>query len=105
MLPLPVRGPFCAQVYDVLPFSVGPFLQSWLVPLVLAPIWVLYGYLYPLLDSYFDDEAVGFASELSSNPRFLVLLWASLTAMFILSDVLYFKQVDHWQVCFQGLEF
>lgn len=85
-------------VYDVLPFSVGPFLQSWLVPLVLAPIWVLYGYLYPLLDSYFDDEAVGFASNLASNPRFLVLLWASLTAMFVLSDVLYFKQVDHWQI-------
>lgn len=85
-------------MYDVLPFSVGPFLQSWLVPLVLAPIWVLYGYLYPLLDTYFDDEAVGFASELASNLRFVVLLWASLTAMFILSDVLYFKQVDHWQV-------
>ena len=39
------------QVYDVLPFQVGPFLQSGLVPLVLAPIWVLYGYLQPLLDN------------------------------------------------------
>ena len=41
----------CVQVYDVLPFQVGPFLQSGLVPLVLAPIWVLYEYLQPLLDN------------------------------------------------------
>lgn len=39
------------QVYDVLPFKVGPFLQSGLVPLVLAPIWVLYVYLQPLMDN------------------------------------------------------
>jgi hypothetical protein len=87
------------QVYDVLTFSVGPFLESGLVPLVLAPIWVLYGYLYPLLDEYFDDESIGFAGDLASNPRFVALLWASLAAMFILSDVLYLNNVPHWQVC------
>lgn len=49
---------FCMQVYDVLPFQVGPFLQSGLVPLVLAPIWVLYAYLQPLLDNLWPG--VGF---------------------------------------------
>ena len=39
------------QVYDVLQFQVGPFLQSGLVPVVLAPIWVLYVYLQPLMDN------------------------------------------------------
>ncbi|EIE21281.1 hypothetical protein COCSUDRAFT_43577 [Coccomyxa subellipsoidea C-169] len=85
-------------VYDVLPFKVGPFYQSGLVPLVLAPIWVLYGYLYPLLDSYFDDEAVSSASDKASNLRSVALLWASLAAMFILSDVLYLNNVPHWQI-------
>lgn len=39
------------QVYDVWPFTVGPFIQSGLVPLVLAPIWVLYVYLQPFMDN------------------------------------------------------
>ena len=34
------------------PFQVGPFLQSGLVPIVLAPIWVLYVYLQPLMDNF-----------------------------------------------------
>ena len=40
------------QVFDVWPFQVGPFLQSGLVPIVLAPIWVLYVYLQPLMDNF-----------------------------------------------------
>ena len=35
----------------MLQFQVGPFLQSGLVPVVLAPIWVLYVYLQPLMDN------------------------------------------------------
>ena len=52
------------QVYDALPFHVGPFLQSGLVPLVLAPIWVLYAYLQPLLDNLWPGVSListGFA--------------------------------------------
>ena len=40
------------QVFDVWPFQIGPFLQSGLVPIVLAPIWVLYVYLQPLMDNF-----------------------------------------------------
>ena len=47
-------------VYDVLPFvvdtPVGPMVQAGIIPLVLAPIWVLYGYLQPLLDEVFADD-------------------------------------------------
>ena len=47
-------------VYDVLPFVVdtplGPMVQAGIIPLVLAPIWVLYGYLQPLLDEVFADD-------------------------------------------------
>ena len=45
-----------AQKYDVLQFKVGPALESGVIPLVLAPIWLLYGYLTPLLDTVFKNE-------------------------------------------------
>ena len=45
-----------AQKYDVLQFKVGPALESGVIPLVLAPIWLLYGYLTPLLDTVFKDK-------------------------------------------------
>lgn len=87
-----------AQVYDLWPFKIGPFLESGTVPLLLAPIWLLYGYLYPLLDSYFDDEAVSHAIERASDLRFVGVTWLALAAMFILSDVIYLNNVPHWQV-------
>ena len=40
----------------MLQFQVGPALESGVIPLVLAPIWLLYGYLTPLLDTVFKDE-------------------------------------------------
>ena len=47
-------------MYDVLPFvvdtPVGPMVQAGIIPLVLAPIWVLYGYLQPLLDEVFAND-------------------------------------------------
>ena len=47
-------------MYDVLPFVVdtplGPMVQAGIIPLVLVPIWVLYGYLQPLLDEVFADD-------------------------------------------------
>ena len=69
-LPCPFdRLPCCAAavhnngflpVYDVLPFvvdtPVGPMVQAGIIPLVLAPIWVLYGYLQPLLDEVFAND-------------------------------------------------
>jgi hypothetical protein len=35
------------------------------VPLLLAPIWLLYGYLYPILDAYFSDKAIAYANQTS----------------------------------------
>ena len=40
----------------MLQFKVGPALESGVIPLVLAPIWLLYGYLTPLLDTVFKNE-------------------------------------------------
>ena len=58
------------QVFDVWPFQVGPFLQSGLVPIVLAPIWVLYVYLQPLMDNYWP----GVSSCTDHHLCFLLLL-------------------------------
>ncbi|KAK9803687.1 hypothetical protein WJX72_012204 [[Myrmecia] bisecta] len=84
-------------VYDVLPFKVGPFLESGLVPGMLAPIWVLYAYLQPLLDEYFADEAVDRASGRASSLAYNALNWGVLAAMFLLSDYLYLAGFPHWQ--------
>ena len=40
----------------MLQFKVGPALESGIIPVVLAPIWLLYGYLQPLLDTVFKDD-------------------------------------------------
>ena len=40
----------------MLQFQIGPALESGIIPVVLAPIWLLYGYLQPLLDTVFKDE-------------------------------------------------
>jgi hypothetical protein len=45
-----------AQKYDVLQFKVGPALESGIIPVVLAPIWLLYGYLQPLVDTAFKND-------------------------------------------------
>ena len=42
--------------YDVWPFMVGPFFESGTIPLTLAPIWLLYGYLQPLVDEMTKDS-------------------------------------------------
>jgi hypothetical protein len=84
--------------YDVLPFKVGPFLESGLVPLVLAPIWVLYGYLYPLLDKFFADDATEEAIERASSFGTLANTWILLAGQFILSDVLYLQGTEHWKI-------
>ena len=81
------------------PIKIGPFLESGLVPLVLAPIWVLYSYLYPLLDEVFaGDGATEEASERASNFSNLAVTWTLLAGQFILSDVLYLQGTPHWQV-------
>jgi len=45
-----------AQKYDVLQFKVGPALESGIIPVVLAPIWLLYGYVQPLVDTAFKND-------------------------------------------------
>lgn len=94
------------QIYDVWPIKIGPFLESGLVPLVLAPIWVLYGYLYPLLDEVFaEEESTELARERASSFPLLALTWVSAGAQFVLSDVLYLQGAPHWQVwCFLCLQ-
>ena len=46
------------QVYDVWAFQIGPILQSGLVPIVLAPIWVLYVYLQPFMDELWQGVSL-----------------------------------------------
>ena len=84
--------------YDVWPIKIGPFLESGLVPLVLAPIWLSYGYLYPLLDKFFGGKAIDEANERSSSLSFVGLTWALCATQFIVSDVLYLQGFPHWQV-------
>lgn len=87
------------QVYDVWPFKIGPFLESGLVPFLLAPIWVLYGYLTPLLDEFFgNEESTKVASDRASSLSFVGLTWILCAAQFILSDILYLQGFPHWQV-------
>ena len=86
-------------MYDVLPFKIGPFLESGLVPIVLAPIWILYGYLYPLLDEFFSDEsATDEARQRAAALPAVVYTWFLCAAQFILSDFLYLNGVAHIQV-------
>ena len=40
----------------MLQFKIGPAIESGVIPLVLAPIWLLYGYLQPLLDVVFKND-------------------------------------------------
>ena len=32
------------QIYDVWDFTLGPFPEAGTIPILLAPIWLLYGY-------------------------------------------------------------
>jgi hypothetical protein len=94
------------QIYDLWPIKIGPFLESGVVPIVLAPIWVLYGYLYPLLDEVFaEEEATLKAAERATKTSTLALTWALAAGQFVLSDVLYLSGTPHWQVTFYLLEF
>lgn len=87
------------QIYDVWPIKIGPFLESGLVPLVLVPIWLLYGYAYPLLDEVFAEEAsTEEARERASSFTPLAITWLSAGAQFVLSDVMYLQGAPHWQV-------
>ena len=84
----------CLQVYDLWPIKIGPFLESGVVPIVLAPIWLLYGYLYPLLDEVFaDEEATREANERATAFSTLAWTWVLAAAQFILSDVMYLQGV------------
>ncbi len=93
------------QIYDLWPIKIGPFLESGVVPLVLAPIWLLYGYLYPLLDEVFRaDAATTEAQDRASSFPTLATTWALAAAQFILSDVLYLADTPHWQVGIQAIQ-
>jgi len=86
-------------IYDLWPIKIGPFLESGVVPLVLAPIWLLYGYLYPLLDEVFRaDAATTEAQDRASTFSTLAITWALAAGQFILSDVLYLADTPHWQI-------
>lgn len=86
-------------IYDLWPIKIGPFLESGVVPIVLAPIWVLYGYLYPLLDEVFaEEEATLKAAERATKTSTLALTWALAAGQFVLSDVLYLSGTPHWQI-------
>eukprot|EP00891_Asterochloris_glomerata_P006560 jgi/Astpho2/6560/Aster-x1382 len=90
-------------VYDVLPFVVdtplGPMVQAGIIPLVLVPIWVLYGYLQPLLDEVFaDDPATERAIQRAESLPYNMLCWGSMAAMFLLSSYLYLADWPHWQI-------
>lgn len=91
-------SPKALQVYDVWPIKIGPFFESGLVPLVLAPIWLLYGYLAPVLDQAFADEAIEDANTRASSLSFVALTWLLCAAQFIVSDILYLQGFPHWQV-------
>jgi len=87
------------QEYDLWPIKIGPFLESGVVPIVLAPIWLLYGYLYPLVDEVFaEEEATREANDRASSFSTLAWTWSFAAAQFILSDVLYLNGTPHWQV-------
>ncbi|KAL3147371.1 hypothetical protein ABBQ32_002851 [Trebouxia sp. C0010 RCD-2024] len=88
------------QAYDPQNFSLGIAKQSGLVPLLLAPIWLLFPYLQVLTDQYnADDPATveansdGKAGSLAYN----LLLWGSITAAFLLSGFVYLNDFPHWQ--------
>ncbi|KAK9845425.1 hypothetical protein WJX81_006137 [Elliptochloris bilobata] len=84
--------------YDVLQFKVGPALQSGVIPLVLAPIWLLYGYLQPLLDTMFkDDPATQVATARARSLAYVMLNWGVIVAMFLASDYVYLANFPHWQ--------
>ena len=96
----PAKRRIVLQEFDLWPIKIGPFYESGVVPLVLAPIWVLYGYLYPLLDEvYAGDGATEEARERASKFSTVAFTWALAAAQFILSDVLYLQGWPHWQVC------
>ena len=84
------------------PIKIGPFLESGLVPFLLAPIWLLYGYLTPVLDEVFaEDDDVQEANTRASSISIVALTWFLAAAQFIISDVLYLQGTPHWQVCQQ----
>ena len=86
------------QVYHYLNFNIGPFLNSGLVPILLAPIWVLYGWLYPILDELLEEGSADEVKGLSGSLGSIFITWALLALTFILSDELYLKDIPHWQV-------
>lgn len=78
-------------MYDVWAFKVGPFLEAGTIPLLLAPIWLLYAYLVPLADAYVgaDQPATRIANEKASSLGYNAVQWLELGAFFLLSDLVY----------------
>jgi len=90
-------------MYDYFAFTIntplGPAVESMLVPLLLAPIWLLYAWAYPLADAaYEDDEATETAQLKARSLSYNLLNWGVITAMFLLSSYLYLSDFPHWQI-------
>lgn len=90
-------------IYDVWAFNLGPFPEAGTIPILLAPIWLLYGYVAPILDEYLarsDPRAQGSSTgrEQSGDLGFVLLTWAALAAQFLFSDLVYQAGAPHW-VC------
>lgn len=84
-------------VYDVWAFKVGPALQSGLIPIVLAPIWVAYTYLTVLLDEANAEELpTQLAVQHARSLAYVLLCWGSVVAAFLLSDFLYLTGTPHY---------
>jgi hypothetical protein len=83
-------------VYDVWAFNLGPFPEAWTIPIALAPIWLLYGYVAPILDEYVNDGATREAQENAADPAFTAVCWGALAAQFLFSDLLYQIGTPHW---------
>jgi hypothetical protein len=90
-------------VYDYFKFTVntplGPAVESLLVPLLLAPIWLLYAWAVPLADTIFeDDEATAVAQRKAGSLAYNALNWGVIVAHFLLSSYLYLSDFPHWQI-------
>ncbi|DBB05397.1 hypothetical protein WJX82_006207 [Trebouxia sp. C0006] len=88
------------QAYDPQKFNVGIAKESGLVPLLLAPIWLLFPYLQVLLDEYnAEDPATVEATSdgKAGSLAFNLLMWGSIVSAFLLSGYLYLNDFPHWQ--------
>ena len=95
-----------SQMYDVLPFKVGPFLESGLVPLLLATIWLSYAYLALVIDQAIaDDPDVQEANDRASSLSTVALPWILAATQFIISDIMYLQGLEHWKVGFRTLRY